>query len=360
MTSVFSSVISSVISSAAWPFTPLPTAVHPTSEKDQQAKLRIQQLHIYPIKSCRGLAVPSATIDQYGLSGDHTMMFVERKEVDGETEWATMTLKQCAKLAHVRVDLDPADGGEWYKVSIDEASIRIPRKFDDLTNMPQLENSIMLWKCPHRPVDLGEPYSSFFSKALGREVKLCHRYGERPVTGNMPDLSSPRELETNLNDAYPLLVVNASSLEQLNTRLDEPVTIERFRPNVVLEGEDMEAWDEDTWQTLHVLRSQQSATKDADVEDGFKTSVMTIHTPSRCPRCVVTAVDLDKAEQTLQPLKELSKYRRVDEGKKWSPCFGLYGVPDVTEGELRVGDTVQVTERGEHFFVEPSHPGMVV
>ncbi|ODQ56540.1 hypothetical protein SAICODRAFT_4718 [Saitoella complicata NRRL Y-17804] len=360
MASAFSSVISSVSSSAASLFGRLPSAVDPIPEEDQQAKLRIKQLHIYPIKSCRGLAVSSATLDQYGLSGDHTMMFVERKYVDGETKWATMTLKQCARLAHVRVDLDLEDGDKWYRVSIDEASIRIPRQFDALESLPRLENSIMLWKCPHRPIDLGEPYASFFSKALGRKVKLCHRYGGRPVTGNMPDLSSPRELETNLNDAYPLLVVNASSLKELNARLDEAVTMERFRPNVVLEGEDVEAWDEDTWQTLQVLRSQQPATKDEDMVDNSKKPVMTIHTPSRCPRCVVTAVDLDKAEQTLQPLKELSKYRRVDEGKKWSPCFGLYGVPDVTEGELRVGDTVQVTERGEHFFVEPSHPGMVV
>jgi uncharacterized protein YcbX len=119
-------------------------------------------------------------------------------------------------------------------------------------------------------------------------------------------------------DGFPLLVANLASLEELNGRLELPVEMRRFRPNIVIEG--AEPWAEDEWLELNVGAIRLSLVK-----------------PSF--RCVMTTVDPDTGvkDPFTQPLKTLSSYRRTEGGV----VFGINAIHE-SSGRITVGNTVTV------------------
>ena len=123
-------------------------------------------------------------------------------------------------------------------------------------------------------------------------------------------------------DSYPLLLASAASLADLNARLDAPLPMDRFRPNVVVDG--AAPWAEDAWRRIRI-------------EDVIFQSV------KPCGRCSVTTVDQQTAARGKEPLKTLAAFRRrAETGKVY---FGWNLVPETT-GTLRAGDLIEVLERG--------------
>ncbi|PAV73757.1 hypothetical protein WR25_16288 [Diploscapter pachys] len=126
-------------------------------------------------------------------------------------------------------------------------------------------------------------------------------------------------------DFSPYLVTTMSSLDELNKRLDEPVTIRNFRPVIAVEG--CPPWDEDKWAEIRIGEAK-----------------MICYRP--CTRCVVTTVDPDTGikNPNMQPLKALREFRLAPEGKmrdrfKDSPVFGVQTGLN-SEGYIHVGQTV--------------------
>ncbi|HEY1534819.1 MAG TPA: MOSC domain-containing protein, partial [Polyangiaceae bacterium] len=115
-------------------------------------------------------------------------------------------------------------------------------------------------------------------------------------------------------DGYPFLLISEASLEDLNARLDEPITMDRFRPNIVVSGTEPYA------------------------EDGYsqvRLGELWFRGVKRCDRCVVTTIDPLTGERGSEPLRTLAKYRLEDQ-RVW---FGMNLIHDGT-GMLRVGDPV--------------------
>jgi uncharacterized protein YcbX len=121
-------------------------------------------------------------------------------------------------------------------------------------------------------------------------------------------------------DGYPLLLLSEGSLDELNRRLEAPLPMDRFRPNVVVDGCGPHA--EDRWRRLRV----------GDVE-------MRVVKP--CSRCSITTVDQATAARGPEPLATLADYRLAG-GKV---LFGQNLVHE-SRGTLRVGDVVEVLESG--------------
>jgi uncharacterized protein YcbX len=115
-------------------------------------------------------------------------------------------------------------------------------------------------------------------------------------------------------DGYPFLVISEASLADLNRRLDAPLEMERFRPNIVVSGVDEFA--EDLWREV---------TFGSIAFRGAK----------RCSRCVVTTIDPATGTKNKEPLRTLASYRRWDK-QVW---FGMNFIADGT-GSLRVGDAI--------------------
>jgi uncharacterized protein YcbX len=159
-------------------------------------------------------------------------------------------------------------------------------------------------------------YSQWFSDFLGQRCRLVHLPDAvvRPVEA--PFDQAPWRVS--LADSFPILLIGQASLDLLNERLQEPVTMARFRPNLVIAGTG--AHEEDDWRSLRV----------GHVE-------MTIAKP--CVRCAIPLVDPLTAETGVEPLRTLATYRRKPDSSK--VLFGQKAVvakPEV----LRVGDAVEV------------------
>ena len=157
----------------------------------------------------------------------------------------------------------------------------------------------------------------------------------------------------NITPAAPVLpvqIASQASINELNTRLEArsqaPITIERFRPNIIIEG--TTPWSEDSWKVVRINGALPSSLPSLPF---LSSAALDLDVASRCARCQVPNVDPETAEKNKhEPWDTLMTYRRVDEGIKYKPCFGMLCVPR-GEGELEVGMRFEVTGvTGEHFY----------
>jgi uncharacterized protein YcbX len=89
-------------------------------------------------------------------------------------------------------------------------------------------------------------------------------------------------------DGFPVLVCNAASLADLNTRLPAGIPMERFRPNVVLEG--LPAWAEDRIETLTL-------------------GEVTLRPVKPCTRCTIPSIDQRTGRPSIDPTPALRQFR---------------------------------------------------
>ncbi len=185
--------------------------------------------------------------------------------------------------------------------------------------------SVSVWKSEKLMAeDCGDAAAEWLSLALGMECRLV-RAGpafRRPVT---KPLALPDEV-THFADACPFLVTSEASLEELNERIlkngGSPVTMDRFRTNMVLTG--CPAFAEDTWNRIRI----------GDV-------VFRSLGPSA--RCIVTTTDQLSGERGVEPLKTLATFRR-NPIENSQVIFGQNLVNESKHGMIRVGDAVEVLD----------------
>jgi uncharacterized protein YcbX len=299
---------------------------------------KIQEIRIYPIKSCRGFKVDKAKLLKTGLDLDRNWMFAEASTLK------FLTIRQISDMTLINTAINSNDELEVSISTKPDVKFAIPAHptKEWLSQNTELKTGCEIWG---QKVDgylyspsLTAPFSEFFNK----DVRLVYK-GPTPRTlkGNADPKLLGRTESTKFADLMPLQVSNQKSIEELNYRLknagEKPISIERFRPNIVVEGE--EPWYEDVWKTAKI------STKDQEE--------LYIDIPARCARCQVPNVDPDTAvKHKKQPWDILMDYRRVDEGITFKPCFGMLCVPR-DEGEIEVGDTWEVVEvTGGHRYVK--------
>jgi uncharacterized protein YcbX len=155
-------------------------------------------------------------------------------------------------------------------------------------------------------------HSEWFSKNIGMRVRLVAfpEGNERPVDKRYAVGND----QVSLADAYPLLLIGQSSLDDLNQRLNSPVPMNRFRPSVVFTGG--EPFEEDEWGKFTLGNLNFAGVKP-------------------CKRCILITIDQDTGVKGAEPLATLSKYRKKDNGV----YFGQNVIP--TElGKISIGDEI--------------------
>jgi uncharacterized protein len=185
--------------------------------------LRISQLFIHPIKSCGGIAVDEAPLIETGFEYDREWMVVDR---DGDL----VTQREVPRMALIQPKLRASD-----------LVLRAPGMLALHLQLDAVEGDcrVRVWDDTVDAFDMGDLAAQWFSDCLGQPVRLARfnpdvqRLASAQWTGKI-------EARTAFADGFPLLVLSTASLAELNRRLaaagQEAVTMQRFRPNIVIDG----------------------------------------------------------------------------------------------------------------------------
>jgi uncharacterized protein YcbX len=271
---------------------------------------RIARLFVYPVKSCAGVEVREALLTETGFDLDRAWMVVdERGDFVSQRELPRMALIR-PQLKHLDVVLR-APGMLALHLAIDtvEAPVRV-----------------RVWDDEVKAFDMGDIAAQWFSDFLGRKLRLV-RFDPDERRLSSAEWTQGAEALNQFSDGYPLLVLSAAAIDELNRKLAvqgvDPVGIERFRPNIVLEG--IEAHDEDRLAVLQV---------DAD---GTPVALKPV---KPCARCPIPDVDPATAERGTFVADALQSYRR-DPRVNGAVTFGMNAI--IVQGidaTLRVGQGV--------------------
>ena len=264
--------------------------------------ITLSNLTYYPIKACRGFDVAESRVERMGLANDRRMMVVT-------PEGEFLTQREYPRLALITPILKN-----------DSVTLSAPN-FDSIQFAVQKSGTrtmVNIWKSKGvHAIDQGDESAQWFSDWLGVSVRLVHVADGYKRRLN-PEYASSAEDHTGFADGYPILIISEASLQDLNSKLDSALPMNRFRPNIVVQN--CEPFAEDTWKRIRI----------GDVE-------MALVKP--CPRCVVTTIDKETLEKSKEPLKTLSTYRNQEDGA----MFGMNVIP-LNDGEIKVGMSVEILE----------------
>ncbi len=275
--------------------------------------ITITSLHTYPVKGLRGIDSLSATVMPRGFEYDREWMIIDSNNrfVTQRNASRMATIATAVTSTHLVLEHEAADS---LRVSLNPASAD-----------PEM---VTVWKDSCEAVDEGQEASDWLSAVLAKDsvgpVRLVRfaPNGSRPVEPKyLEDVSA----QVGFADGYPYLVTSEATLDKLNERLEEPVPMNRFRPNIVVRG--LPALDEHKLELLSV--------PDRDVS---------LLMPKPCQRCKVTTIDQSSGHvaESREPLRTLIKQHSLS--GLVGGYFGQNGVATRGFGQsISVGDTVTVT-----------------
>ncbi|MEZ4417591.1 MAG: MOSC domain-containing protein [Gemmatimonadota bacterium] len=261
----------------------------------------LAEIEIHPIKSTHRIALQEADVVGTGLRFDRSWMVVSP---DG----SFLTGREHPRLTQIRSEI--GDGVLEVRAE-GQPALHVPLVFGDDERV-----GVQVWNDTVDARAVSTAADRWFSTVLGFSCRLVRL-----------DDTSPRAVDptyaragdqVGFADGYPLLITSMESLAHLNERLPEPVTMARFRPNLVIQG--ATPFEEDIWQRLRI----------GEVE---------VELVKPCARCVLTTVDPDTGARHAvgEPLRTLNTFRNSPRGV----LFGQNAVPRVL-GRVRVGDPVEV------------------
>lgn len=259
-------------------------------------------LRVYPIKSAGGVSLDAAEVEEQGFRHDRRWMVVD-------DAGRFVSQRTAPRLALLRVSIGP-------QTLAFEApgmfSLEIP-----LSPEEGRRTLVTVWGDTVEGVRVGDEADRWFGEFLGARCRLVYLPDDsvRPVD---PDYGRPGD-RVSLADAFPFLLASEASLEDLNGRLESPVPMNRFRPNLIVRG--CEPFAEDGWRRVRI-------------------GAVEFRVVKPCARCVITTIDQETAAAGKEPLRTLARFRKF--GSKVH--FGQNLIPDSTGASLRVGDTVEILD----------------
>lgn len=256
----------------------------------------LTDIYIYPIKSTKGIQLPQAFVEERGLENDRRYMLVD---VEGEF----ITGRTHPQLTQVSI--------EFSKKGLFVSAPNQPSFYIQPTQFTDETITVNIWSDTVQAQHCDPEYDRWFSTFLKQKCQLVY----------LPDSSvrcvKNKQTQVSFADGYPLLLINQASVDQLNSRLETPVSALHFRPNLLIKGDF--PFVEDSWERIKI----------GEVE--FEVS-------KPCSRCTFTNVDPKTGIADLQqPLKTLAQFR-YNQG---DIDFGQNLIP-LNQGIIRSGDEIQV------------------
>lgn len=276
----------------------------------------LTELNLYPVKSCAGVALRSATVTPLGLMSGH---IYDREWMVVDHAGNFLTQREIPKMACIvpSLGIDTLD-----LQAPGMPALHIPLRLPD----PDLvaTSQVTVWEHALAAFDCGGAAAAWFAQVLGVACRLV-RFDPRAKRTINNHWTGGRDVQAHFSDGYPMLLLSEASLADLNRKLAAqslpPLPMNRFRPNLVIGGVD--AFEEDYAAAIHVGGAQLQPVKP-------------------CSRCTIPSVDQTTGIRGADPLDILQSYRanpQLDGGI----AFGMNVI--LLEGEnqlLEVGQQVDI------------------
>ena len=357
-----------------------------TSDQSKGNRWKVKSLWIFPVKSCRGVELDRGTVVETGLKYDRQFSFAQWKETrnkdtpdgqKGPLQWTFITQREFPLLARVRTELwIPDPSSSRYSESLHEVQsggvliIKFPCQDRGWkTFKPRLKAKFLgqVWessfRVPFNPTQ-AQIQESGYTRAsmkiwkdspMALNMTCCMPYQLKQFLGVKNPMglfrvdtdhhrqvfrNAPRKEQLGYQpvvgfaDAYPLHILNLASAHDLAKRIENgppKLSITRFRSNIIVTGP--LPFAEDHWKRVRI-------------GDGL------YDVSCRTARCKLPNTDQITGEKhKKEPDNTLRSYRKIDAGAGSAACLGMQMVPiSDNDTDIRVGDTIEVLEVGEHFY----------
>jgi uncharacterized protein len=269
--------------------------------------MTLSELWIYPIKSLGGISLDIAAVQLRGLQHDRRWMLADESG-------RFVTQREIPRMALLAVAIEPPFLSVFWKTNPSE-KVQIPLA-PAVENMR--EQMVQIWDDHCDARTLPDEINAWFSDNLGQKLQLVMlpETTRRWADGRY----APEGQHVSFADGFPFLLIGQASLDDLNRRLEQPLPMNRFRPNFVFKSDDAQPFEEDTWRDFTIGEQPFRCVKP-------------------CARCIITTTDQETALRAAEPLKTLATFRKV--GHKI-----LFGQNVIWLGEgdaqVRVGDALRL------------------
>lgn len=263
--------------------------------------MKVSQINIYPIKSLGGINLIDANVEIAGFQYDRNWMLVDQTG-------KFLTQRSLPEMALLKVELQ-------------ENSLLVYRQLkpENRIEIPFLENSgkninSTVWDDTVNTLHVSSEVDQWFSAQLKTNCQLVKMdLDNKRYIGSKYKVNNEH---VSFADSMPFLIIGQSSLDNLNSKLEEPLPMTRFRPNIVFTG--ALPFAEDGWNNIQIGQVRFKVTKP-------------------CARCIMTTINQETGTKGKEPLKTLSQYRKVDE----KILFGQNLIA-LDKGKISVGNIIKL------------------
>lgn len=266
----------------------------------------ITQLFTYPVKSCAGIELNQTMLTPTGLAMDREWMIVDQ---DG----LFLTQRQIPHMVWITPSLT-ADA--LILNAPDQPTVTIP------FNATGPLRPVTVWRDTLMAHDMGEEVSLWLNRYLGVPGKKFSlvRFSAQSKRISAAQWTRGIEAENMFSDGFAILVVTQRALDELNTKLvsqgHDPVSMLRFRPNMVIEG--LDAHTEDDLSTITIPTAN---------------GTIRLDMVKPCPRCPIPDIDPFTAQSTPEVSQTLQRYRALPR-MDGAICFGMNAVVRAGAGAM--------------------------
>ncbi|KMT05901.1 hypothetical protein BVRB_7g165590 [Beta vulgaris subsp. vulgaris] len=248
-----------------------------------EASARVKTIFVYPIKSCRGISVAQAPVSPTGFRWDRQWMVVN-------ANGRMISQRVEPKLALIELELPHEAFSESWEPSSDSCMVVRAPGMDMLKvplSMPcDMVEHVSVWNWNGSALDEGARAAEWFSNYLGKTSRMVRFDAASQTRLTDPDYANG--YKTMFSDQFPFMLISQGSLDALNKILKEPVPINRFRPNILVEG--CGPFSEDLW-------------KEIKIDD------LTFYGVKLCSRCKIPTINQETGIAGSEPTETLKGFR---------------------------------------------------
>lgn len=271
---------------------------------NQRKNMKLSEIYIYPIKSLSGISLDKAVIEKCGLQFDRRWMLVDEKN-------QFLTQREFPKMATIDV-----------KIGADNLSVMANDEEKSISFEPQTTETanVQIWKSRCRARIYEDEINDWFEDVLQTKCKLVLMPEEtRRIVSPFYAVNKYQDV-VSFADGYPFLLIGENSLVELNSKLEKPLPMNRFRPNFVVK--DSSPFAEDNWKKIKIGKA-------------------VFHVVKPCARCVITTIDQKTGMSGgNEPLKTLASFRL----KRQKILFGQNLIAENVGERLKIGDEIEILE----------------